>query len=204
MRKIRFTCLLAVIVAVSVCSGIAGADVIHSTFAAGDVFLTDQGLAIASDQTVAERFTVSGNDYLFEQLEFAAGLSMGPNSLAVSLRADNAGVPGSTIEPFLVNNVPSQYAGKMSVNSVMHPVLHNGSSYWIVMASGASNTYAFWPKNFGLWGTAAWGPGSSWTVGTDRPGVYRVSGSAVPEPSSLLAMLTGLGSLGGILRRKRR
>ena len=205
MRKIRFIFLLAVITAVGVCSGIASADVIWNTFGPGDVFDGTQGSAIFSAQTMANQFTVSGNDYLFDELEFPASVNYGTNLLNVSLRADNSGAPGSIIESFLVSGLPTDIAGIRSVNSALHPTLQSGTSYWIVMAPGASDSSGCWPKNWGLSGTVAYGPGSSWTVGEDYANIFRVSGSAVvPEPSSLMAMFAGLGSLGGILRRRRR
>ena len=205
MRKFKFTCLLAVVVAVGICSGIAGADVIYNTFAPGDTFINYAGPALFTGQMLASRFTVSGNDYLFDQLELAVGLSSGTNLLDVSLRADSAGVPGTIIESFSVSNAPQTYAGKLSIGSVAHPLLQNGLSYWVVMAPGASNTSGFWPQNEQISATVAWGPGSSWTVNSNGfANVYRVSGNLVPEPSSLLAMFAGLGSLGGILRRRRR
>jgi len=199
--------LLAVIMAVGVCSGIAGADVIWNTFAPGDVFPTDTGTLISSTYTLASRFAVSGNDYSFDQLEFAAGVLVGTDSLDVSLRADSSGFPGSILESFpLLTGVPSS-AVKLSVNSVTHPLLQNGSSYWIVVAPGASSTFGFWPGNHGLPPAAeATYADGAWVTDYRFPSVLRVSGSIapVPEPSSFLAMFAGLGGLGGLLRCRRR
>ncbi len=206
MRNVRLTCLLVVIVAIGVFSGIAGADVIYSSFGTGDSFPIDSGILIKATQQLASKFTVSGNDYSFDQLEFAAGYIYEINLTNLSLRADNTGVPAdSVMETFQVSNVPSPYAGKMSLNSVSHPLLQNGSSYWIVITAGATDTQGFWPTSPQIRGTRAFDSGSGWTVEPDASShIYRVTGSPVPEPSSLLGMFTGLGSLGGILWRKRR
>lgn len=197
---------LAALLAVGVCSGIASADVIWNTFAAGDTFPISSGTGIDPEQILACQFAVSGNDYLFDQLEFAAAVYYGAESIAASLRADSAGIPGSTIESLpLVTGVP-QYAGKLSVNSVTRPLLQNGSTYWIVLAPGTSGTYGFWPQNNGLPAVAAaystdW---SSWIPEVRNTNVFRVHGTVVPEPSGLLWMCAGLGSLGGVVRRLRK
>ena len=201
-RKIRVYWLPAAIVAIALYSPISEADVLYSTFAPGDVFPTGSGMGIESGQWVANPFTVAGNDYWFDQLEFAAQYWYGANQFDVSVRADAAGLPGARLESFSVS-FPVSTAAKISVDSITHPLLQNGGAYWVVLGP-ESDGMGFWPDNNAIIGTIAYGVDPNFTSQEGLyANVFRVHGSVVPEPSVFLLVLAGLGGLGGVLRSRR-
>jgi hypothetical protein len=198
------------IVTAVMCSSLVEADVVYSTFAPGDVFNLSGGAAINNGQWVANQFTVTGNDYQFGQLEIAGGCiaSIGPNEFDLSIRADNAGLPGTIMESFTVS-LPVSFTDKLSVNSTTHPLLEDGSSYWVVLGS-STNAYGWWSQNGDIHSIIATSGdgGSSFTANEgENVNMYRVYGTVVPEPSELMLVFTGLCALAGTraweCRRKR-
>jgi hypothetical protein len=193
------------------------ADVIFNNFGAGDSYGTHAGWTIGTAPGIGTfvpsmAFTVpSGTNEKLSEIDFAAGLTSGTNSIDVSIRSDSGGTPGATLESWTVtglgqfgNNNPPEV-----VSSVLHLTLLAGQQYWVTMTPGDSTTDAAWNQN----STGDRGPiyitkdGSPVNTGTNIRGVFRVLGtptSPVPEPATLAAALVGALALAGSGWRRRR
>ena len=92
-------------------------------------------------------FTPSAN-YTVTEIVVGVGNVSGTNSIQVELDADNNGLPGATLTSFYLVNEPIfgtcctyQFKSTLSV-----PVTA-GTQYWVVLAPGASDTWAAWNDN---------------------------------------------------------
>ncbi|MCE5325711.1 MAG: PEP-CTERM sorting domain-containing protein [Planctomycetaceae bacterium] len=198
-------CILAV--AVSSVSAFGATQVIYSSFGPGDSFSNDGAAGIGGTasfrgfQSVANAFTVSGGDFQLGKIEVATVWDSGTNSLVVSVAADNAGIPGTTIESFSLSGLMTGEPGSIvSMTSTLHPLLSNGSSYWVVLEAGAEDASAAWCDSLlSVEGTHAWDEGNGWQSVTSKPQAFRVT--AVPEPATM--SLLALGGLAALIRRRK-
>jgi hypothetical protein len=192
--------------------------VLFSNFGAGF------GYNISVGDLVGNAF--DGNDYAqgstftptisatFSSLDIALSCTFGcPDPFTVSLDANSAGAPGSTLESFTVPGVSLGLLGTnnapLVLDSVLHPLLTAGTQYWVTAASDLSNSIG--------WNLNSTGDSSTEAISTDdginwfptsglTPGAYQVNGApeaATPEPS-VSWYLIGLFAVGaGVFRRKR-
>ena len=168
----------------------------------GDTYQGDVGPFIGLSSSfpgqvfdVGNVFTPIGSSFTLDKIELAVNLISGLNELDVQLASDVGGRPGTVIEAFhLSNNMGPfpQVNPPLVVNSGLHPILNEGVPYWIV-GSATSETLAIWNENsisqIGL--TAQRANGGPWQLFNFLEGAFRVSGTIVPEPSSLM-----LGTIG--------
>jgi hypothetical protein len=153
----------------------------------------------------AASFTPSGADFFLDQVELAVRLFGGPNEINVYLMSDQGGLPGTILETFPFSGAMSSVdpGSIISANSVAKPVLSAGTPYWLA-ASASVLTHAGWYQNLsGALGYAYQQDGGGWNSSTGATPAFRISGTPVPEASTLL--LFGLGGLVVIawhLRRK--
>jgi hypothetical protein len=69
---------------------------------------------------------------------------IGPNQAEVFLMSDTAGLPGTIIESFAIQNLPfGDSAGLTMIQSVSRPLLNWGQQYWVA-ATGGPGTFALW------------------------------------------------------------
>jgi hypothetical protein len=213
---LRLYSILAIILSVTAAEGAT----IFSNFGGGNSYNTSAGNfsgngqdLTTTDYAEADTFTPTVTSG-FSSISIALSCysaSACPNQFTVDLDADNGGVPGTTIESFTVagtslgvlgiNNAPTV------LNSVLHPVLTNGTAYWITVLAPFSDSVVWnWnstsdPSNEAI----STDNGSTWTAPFSTPGAYSVSSQTVvttPEPSTLwLVALTTLGLL--CVRRQR-
>ena len=134
--------------------------------------------------------------------------------ITVALRSSAGGAPDGVIESFVI---PGGSAGPLGANnptfvltSLLNPVLTVGTQYWLTVAAPISSAYV-WNWN----STGANAPhavsqdsGASWFVdssGFFTPGAFeldaRDTAAAVPEPGTLLLVMSGAASL---LRKRQR
>ncbi len=65
-----------------------------------------------------------------------------PSQLRFTLKTDNAGVPGATLETWSVNN--PTYGALTPLQSVNRPVLTQGTKYWLVASADDPITESYW------------------------------------------------------------
>lgn len=137
---------------------------------------------------------------------FLNGNNVNSNNFTVSLNADNSGVPGAAIETFSNVVVPLNNSTDLTLNSVLHPTLTAGTSYWLVAIAGNSATQGLWSfasssTPMGTVGSSDDG-GASWVASTGQTlPVFQING-VVPEPASL--SLLALATFSFSFRRRRR
>lgn len=159
----------------------------------------------------AARFQVSGGSYFLSSITLAMGNIYfgGTNNLAISIRADNGGLPtGSLLETVVVHptDLTADYL-VVTYPSSLEPVLIAGGNYWLIaepadlnLVNGENNAAFdwYWSGTLGFAGnrqfnftTEGW---YDWQVfpNTLVP-AFRIEGTVVPEPGTLSLLLVGLG-----------
>jgi hypothetical protein len=152
-------------------------------------------------QAVAMAFTpaVSGN---LEQLTLASFWISGTDSITVEVVADSGGWPeGPVLESFSGPFAGPYPGGLQSFSSVTKPPLLAGSTYWVAVLPGASDSEGAWWNSvaFGFYAVdyaaTGWGP--------DGGNIPALRVEVVPEVQTS-ASVAALGLLGfGIWRRVR-
>jgi len=220
--------ILVVVMLVVVGVGAAKADVIYSNFNSGpgDLFDTSyNSLLVAPTQSIGMQFTVSGGDYYLSTIDLPLwyDLIYDPSHQITISIADNSQrhldsettyeVPGNVLESISLNEGAISGSHLVTLTSSSSPLLKNGSSYWVV-ATGVAATggQANWNiNNIGATGyaytTSTWTNENCWNryFNATSPAL-RVSGvaAAVPEPSSLIALFAGIGTMSGVIFHRRR
>jgi hypothetical protein len=194
---------------------LARADFLFSTFGPGDSYVTNAGTSITggttSYQAFAERFTVS-TDAVVTRVEFASSFGS-PRNFVVQLLADNGltgpgqSQPGQLLEQFTLVNPPT---GIVAADSVVHPTLQANQLYWFAVLPGSADTATVWNfSDTGVGGYAdsqhtpgVWLP-SGFTSGNSA---FRIDGTAaaVPEPTGLTLLGTGIVAMAVYSWRRRR
>lgn len=156
--------------------------------------------------TPGDAFTTAlTTDFTLDRVELAVGLISGNvNSLIVSLYSDQNGSPGSLLESFWLDNQMGPFGqdhALLVADSVLHPILTAGSSYWLLATTADPTTAAGWYFNH----TLDTGP-----VGTrvnndpfccirnDLRDAFAVLGTptqATPEPSTAWTVAAGVSFL---------
>ena len=193
----------------------ARADTVFDNFDPGETFDPNDNLVAAevfqeSPLNVAIRaaaqFTVSGGTFTLDSvtLPIAVDESLGANILRVRLTQDAGGVPGATIETLSEDqswpalSVP--FTTKTTLSSSIHPLLSNGSQYWIVTeptaipATNPSDVDYRWYYNTTASDVSARQqevpsatlPSDPWTSGTEPnllslPLAFRVDGTSTTD-----------------------
>lgn len=160
-------------------------------------------------QAIAQQFTPT-QDARFASAQVALGLFSGPGSVRVFLQADAAGLPGAVIEAIPVSGLGSAPA-VYTASSVMHPLLQQGTAYWLSVAAGADGVVAGWSWNSigdisltTFAGTQGGGPAGPWAF-NPTPSVrsaFQINGTPPTPPDAIRALigriddLTAAGALG--------
>lgn len=222
IRRKASTAKACVALTIAICGSLAlpaSAAVVYSNFGSGDSYIQNQGWTLTgrffngSDQhgtyNVACSFTPA-SDYTLDKLELAI-MNVKPNvSLNMYLMSDNAGVPGTALEelPITVDVLPIDVPRLIvQASSITHPLMTKGQVYWLAAFPATDTTWSGWYQNSrGATGLAFLNPDYDkvWTYHPYLQGAFRISGTAVPEPSSVLPILCGIGGLGGTLWRRRK
>ena len=143
-------------------------------------------------------FIPQGSDFAFDSGAVALRHIRGvpaPAPAIVSLMSDVGGLPGSTLETFNVTSRPFSWTGGMvEFTSVSHPVLQQGTQYWLVVQAVNETAQAMsWELNtIGDSGTIGFRNGSTdfeWSTQTSPRSAYQLSGTPLPEPAALASVV---------------
>lgn len=218
----RYVLMLGIVAAIEVIMPIRGsADTVFSNLVQPGGQYGPDALAIGHTPAFlgngytygATRFTPSSTS-LLDSIRAPLGYEgTGPNQVFVYLMSDAAGLPGSVLEAFTVQNLPT---GSFSlplttIPSLERPQLNAGTPYWIA-ATGGPDTFDAWAMTlFQGDPTDGWGHkdvvdgvDSGWNAGTGvRVGALEILGAPVPEPDSIVLVSVPLLLLAGHTARRR-
>lgn len=210
--------MMRTIVAAIFCLSLAAparADVIFSNLGIGDSYVLGTAWSIGgvefADSDQGSPFTAS-SDSVFDSIEVAFTWNGGGNAGDIWLMSDVNGAPGDILEAFHFTDLPdfgSTSSALATGVSTLHPLLLEGNQYWVI-ATASVNAFMTFNFNatgdFGLAGRVNGGP---WVTNPSfEAGAFRVNGtpavSAVPEPTSILLLGSGLISAEWKRRRRHR
>jgi hypothetical protein len=156
-----------------------------------------------------DEFTVAGSaDFSLDALELPVGLISGSvNALDIFIYSDVSDIhpdvspgPYALLESFRVYNQMAPFgqdAPPITVDSVTHPILTAGDSYWLLVTTVSLDTYTGWyTNNLGDVGLTGWSldDDSLCCVGLDLRDTFAVLGTptaAIPESSTAIMAVIG-------------
>jgi len=125
------------------------------------------------------------------------------DTFKIVIARSNASVPGSALETLFITGVPTS-AAVITVNSIAHPILNSGTTYWLELLANGSSPVGWFETSPPVTGPVQ-------DVFTSNGGqTWQALGSTLlafavetPEPSSLVLILSGIATA-AVLRRVKR
>lgn len=218
-RRARHIIALAVLIVSFLSVTPAHSDVIYSALLPGESFTTTSALVLGtylegpppSQTLVAIQWGFSFTptiDATLDSIKFAASYFSGNNGLNVILMSDSADVPGTALETFTFTGL-STVGTLYTASSVLHPVMNQGTKYWVVLAPQGDGVFG-WYEDDSLPGPLAarrdlLASNTDWfAVSALHPTYFAVEGTVVPIPGAVWLLGSGLLGLVAIRRRFRK
>jgi hypothetical protein len=185
-----------------VASGIHASPItIYTTFGPGQTYNATNGWVIGTapgfnEEEIAARF-VPGADYTLDAIDFAATYVSGFDGVTLEIDANDFGKPGAAIESFSFA-VSSTTAEVFTADSVLHPLLTAGTTYWVLLAADEpGNTDVLWNQSTTTAGFSSQSGSGPWLPQSELIApAFDVLGTpataAVPEPATFSLLLAPL------------
>jgi hypothetical protein len=188
---------------------------IFSNLGPADSYLQNIALTITGPESVLLHDHDQGSpfislsDFFFDSVEVAFTRADGTNEGDIWLMSDENGAPGEILEAFHFTNLPEFGLTNSALAtglSTRHTLLLGGIQYWVIASAAGDSYMTFNFNTTGDFGYASRVDGGPWvTTSGGTAAAFRVNGTPVPEPTSLILLVTGgLGVLARGMRRHRK
>jgi hypothetical protein len=206
------TALLLSLVSLLAAAGSVSAQVIYSDLGPGGTVLTTSGWLVDGintgiSQGIGATFTPAA-DATLGSIEVGIGLYNGTGSIDFALTTDGGGFPSSAtpLETWSTNLTQNYMDGDLiTLDSVNHPSLTAGVSYWLTAFAATPNDGAAWNWNvnetFGNFAFTLDG-GSTWLIDNNNLPAFEVLAATATTPTPA-ALPAGLLLIAGLLCSKR-
>jgi hypothetical protein len=154
----------------------------------------------------AEGFILSGGSFRLDQITLALSRSAESGDFAVRFWRDAGGKPGTLLESWSVSgSIPSL----VMLSSVSHPTLNSGIGYWVSAALPDNVSSGLWQAvNYPTQGSSVAlsnSTSATWFFASRTNALsLKITGTPVPEPSTLVLGCAGGAATGLVLLRRRR
>jgi len=190
----------------------AAADTIFNNFDTGDSYNCCNGWTVSGPgsppgQFIAANEFTAGATASVTQLDLAIGKVVGDGGGTASLYTVSNGVPGTLLGSwdFIAHQNVGNCCAIETISINGGPTLTQGTDYFMVM-SADNITWDSWNQNtVGSTGLDLYSTDNmnSWhSNGTQTLGTFRLEGTAVPEPGTLVMLGSGIVAAAAGIRRK--
>jgi hypothetical protein len=193
MKTSPLLLLVAVGAILSAVASNADAAIIYSNLGPGDSFANTGGYLVEGvnenwpEQSIASSFDTGHLAWNFTGAELALASATGSNSFELRVMSDAGGLPGQILQSIPFSGVPIG-PSLVSIYADGSLVLNANTTYWIGVFAISDSTCAWAWDNAAVIGAAFRHDLVNWTPAQFPQGAMRISGSSVPEPSSLMLL----------------
>lgn len=175
------------------------ASIVYSTFGEpGQTYKPTEGWGLGNGGGAALPFTPN-DTFTLDSVSFAAFAYLGPSPVTVSIaKGDMASL--KTLESFEVSLPTAPWAPQVfTVNSLLHPILEQGSTYWYVITADdrIKSLICLNMNDQNIEGDFYYEYDNAWHLYSGPLDAFSIkgtpnSGSSVPVPSSILLLCSGV------------